>query len=61
MTGKKVVLELETLSTVQKKDLLTKLFNSLVPDTDPADRQKLLHNLFLTDNEPKPVIEMVEY
>ena len=61
MTNKKVMLEIGTMSIAQKKDLLAELFNSLTANIDQANRQKVLHNLFLTDKEPKPIIEMVEY
>lgn len=49
------------MNVAQKKDLLGSLLSSLVADIDPGDRQKLLHDVFLTDEESKPVIEMVEY
>lgn len=61
MTNKKTVVELDKLNVAQKKDLLGSLLSSLVADIDPGDRQKLLHDVFLTDEESKPVIEMVEY
>ena len=61
MTNKKVTVELDKMNVAQKKDLLGSLLSSLVADIDPDDRQKLLHDVFLTDEESKPVIEMVEY
>jgi len=61
MTNKKVAVELDKMNVAQKKDLLGSLLSSLVADIDPGDRQKLLHDVFLTDKESKPVIEMVEY
>ena len=51
----------EKMNVAQKKDLLGTLLSSLVADIDPAERQKLLHDVFLSNNESKPVIEMVEY
>ncbi|HHD63620.1 MAG TPA: hypothetical protein ENK96_04500 [Desulfobulbaceae bacterium] len=61
MTSKKAAVELDKMNVSQKKDLLGSLLNSLVADIEPHDRQKLLHDIFLTDEESKPVIEMVEY
>ena len=61
MTSKKAEVELDRMNVAQKKDLLGSLLSSLVADIDPADRQKLLHEVFLADDESKPVIEMVEY
>ena len=61
MTSKKAAVELDKMNVAQKKDLLGSLLSSLVADIDPADRQKLLHEVFLADDESKPVIEMVEY
>ncbi len=49
------------MNVAQRKDLLGSLLSSLVADIDPGDRQKLLHDVLLTDEESKPVIEMVEY
>ena len=60
MTNKKVTVELDKMNVAQKKNLLGSLLSSLVADID-GDRQKLLHDVFLTDEESKPVIEMVEY
>ena len=61
MTSRKAKGELDKMNVAQKKDLLGSLLSSLVADIDPADRQKLLHEIFLSDDESKPVIEMVEY
>jgi hypothetical protein len=61
MTNKKAAIELDKMNVTQKKDLLGSLLNSLVADIDPADRQKLLHEVFLANDDSKPVIEMVEY
>ncbi len=61
MTSRKAKGELDKMNVAQKKDLLGSLLSSLVADIDPADRQKLLHEVFLSDDESKPVIEMVEY
>ncbi len=61
MTSKRVTVELDKMNIAQKKDLLGNLLSSLVADIDPGDRQKLLHDVLLTDEESKPVIEMVEY
>lgn len=60
-TNKKAEIELEKMNVAHKKDLLGTLLRSLVADIDPAERRKLLQNVFLSDNESKPVIEMVEY
>ena len=49
------------MNVTQKKDLLGSLLSSLVADINPAERQKILHDVFLANNESKPVIEMVEY
>ena len=38
MTNKKVMLEIETMSIAQKKDLLAELFNSLTANFDQANR-----------------------
>jgi len=61
VTSKRVTVELDKMNIAQKKDLLGNLLSSLVADIDPGDRQKLLHDVLLTDEESKPVIEMVEY
>ena len=61
MTNEKATVELDTMNVAQKKDLLGSLLSSLVADINPAERQKILHDVFLANNESKPVIEMVEY
>jgi len=61
MTNKKAAIELEKMNIAQKKDLLGNLLSSLIADIDPGNRQQLLHDIFLTNEESKPVIEMVEY
>lgn len=61
MTNKKAAVEIDKMNVAQKKDLLGNLLSSLVADINPADQRKLLHDIFLTDEESKPVIEMVEY
>jgi len=61
MTNQKAEIEFDKMNVPQKKNLLGTLLSSLVAEIDPADRQELLHNIFLTDKESKPVIEMVEY
>ncbi len=61
MTNKKAEIELDKMNIDRKKDLLGNLLSTLVADIDPAARQKLLHDVFLTDKESRPVIEMVEY
>ena len=61
MTNEKATVELDTMNVTQKKDLLGSLLSSLVADIDPAERQKILHDVFLGSDESKPVIEMVEY
>ena len=61
MTNEKAAIELEKMNISQKKDLLGSLLSSLIADIDPGDRQQLLHDIFLTNEESKPVIEMVEY
>jgi len=61
MINRKTTVELEKMNVAQKKDLLGSLLSSLIADIDPGDRQQLLHDIFLTNEESKPVIEMVEY
>ena len=61
VANKKAEVELEKMNVAQKKDLLGSLLSLLMADIDPAEHQKLLQNVFLSGNESKPVIEMVEY
>ena len=61
VANKKAEIELEKMNVAQKKDLLGSLLSLLMADIDPAEHQKLLQNVFLSGNESKPVIEMVEY
>lgn len=61
MTNEKATFELDKMNVAQKKDLLGNLLSSLVADIDPANRHKVLHDIFVANNESKPVIEMVEY
>lgn len=61
MTDKKVKVKLDSKNLSRKNDLLVSLLSSLVADIDPDVRRKFLRAILPVDEEPRPVIEMVEY
>ncbi len=52
---------LAKLSSTKKKELLGRLFTSLLDDLSDTEKKALLQKIMIEGHQDKPVIEMVEH